>query len=51
MDSTTSRPSARTIHAAVHGCDAPFDFRDGWFDFGSHVERLTLNAHLALRAA
>jgi 5-methylcytosine-specific restriction enzyme A len=38
-------------HAAVHGCDAPFDFREGWFDFGSHVERLALNAHLTLRAA
>jgi hypothetical protein len=38
-------------HAAVHGCDAPFDFKHGWFDFLSHTERLSINAHLELWAA
>ncbi|MBA2668812.1 MAG: HNH endonuclease [Gemmatimonadetes bacterium] len=38
-------------HSAVHSCDAPLDFRAGWFDFGSHTERLRLNSHLTLWAA
>lgn len=38
-------------HAAVHSCDAPLDFKNGWFDFGSHVEHLMLNSHLTLHAA
>lgn len=33
-------------HAAIHGCDAPFDFGDLAFDFGTHREALTLNFHL-----
>lgn len=33
-------------HAAIHGCDAPFDFGDLTFDFGSHREVLHLNTHL-----
>lgn len=33
-------------HAAIHSCDAPFDFGDQAFDFGSHREILQINLHL-----
>jgi hypothetical protein len=33
-------------HRAVHGCDAPFDFRRMAFDFGTRQEMLKLNEHL-----
>lgn len=33
-------------HAAIHGCDAVFDFGDMSFDFGSHREPLLENLHL-----
>ncbi|MGB8645916.1 MAG: HNH endonuclease [Anaerolineae bacterium] len=35
-------------HAAVHQCDAPFDFFDGTFVFSDHREPLQINSHLAL---
>ncbi len=34
-------------HAAVHRSDAPLDFQDYAFDFGSHRESLRLNLHLS----
>lgn len=34
-------------HSAVHGRDAPFDYRDLAFEFGSHRELLRINYHLA----
>lgn len=33
-------------HAAIHGCDACFDFGDMSFDFGTHRIALGLNQHL-----
>jgi len=33
-------------HAAIHRCDAPFDYKDLAFDFGSHRESLKANLHL-----
>lgn len=33
-------------HAAIHGCDAPFDFGDQTFDFGGRREPLKINLHL-----
>jgi 5-methylcytosine-specific restriction enzyme A len=33
-------------HAAIHHCDAPFDFQDYSFDFADHRESLALNIHL-----
>jgi 5-methylcytosine-specific restriction protein A len=33
-------------HAAIHMCDAPFDFGDSSFDFGGHREQLQLKIHL-----
>lgn len=33
-------------HSAIHGCDAPFDYRDLAFDFGGHREPLRINTHL-----
>lgn len=33
-------------HAAIHGCDAPFDFGDQTFDFGGVRERLRVDRHL-----
>jgi 5-methylcytosine-specific restriction protein A len=33
-------------HAAIHGCDAPFDFESLSFDFGAFREPLKLNSHL-----
>lgn len=35
-------------HAAIHRIDAPLDFSDLSFDFGTHRERLTLNKHLEI---
>lgn len=35
-------------HAAIHHCDAPFDFETGAFVFDEHRELLRLNAHLPL---
>jgi hypothetical protein len=37
-------------HAAIHQCDAPFDFRAGAFKFEDHKECLQLNVHLDLWA-
>jgi 5-methylcytosine-specific restriction enzyme A len=34
-------------HAAIHQCDAPFDFSDMSFDFGSHRENLCIDLHLS----
>lgn len=34
-------------HAAIHHADAPFNYLDFMFDFGSHKEPLQLNHHLA----
>lgn len=34
-------------HSAIHRCDAPLDFKDLAFDFGTHREPLQLNNHLA----
>lgn len=33
-------------HAAIHRCDAPLDYRDLTFNFGSHREAITINLHL-----
>jgi 5-methylcytosine-specific restriction protein A len=33
-------------HTAIHHCDAPLDYRDLAFDFGTHKEALMLNLHL-----
>ena len=33
-------------HAAVHSCDAVFDYSDLAFDFGKHREPLRINLHL-----
>lgn len=33
-------------HAAIHRCDAPLDYKDLAFDFGSHRETLKVNFHL-----
>lgn len=33
-------------HSAIHGCDAPFDYRDFAFEFGAHREQLRINHHL-----
>jgi 5-methylcytosine-specific restriction protein A len=33
-------------HAAIHRCDAPLDYSDMAFDFGSHREALQMNYHL-----
>lgn len=33
-------------HAAIHRVDAPLDFRDIAFDFGTHREQIKLNYHL-----
>lgn len=33
-------------HAAIHRCDAPFDYEDLVFGFSSHREELRLNLHL-----
>jgi hypothetical protein len=33
-------------HAAIHGCDAPFDFRSVSFAFPFEPERVQLNKHL-----
>lgn len=33
-------------HAAIHQCDAPFDFAAGMFVFDDHEEALKLNPHL-----
>jgi hypothetical protein len=35
-------------HAAIHRCDAPLDFKDLTFDFGTHREPLQLNNHLVI---
>jgi 5-methylcytosine-specific restriction enzyme A len=37
-------------HAAIHGCDAPFDFRSGAFAFPFEPERVQLNEHLPIWA-
>lgn len=34
-------------HRAVHRTDAPLDFADMAFDFGTHRERLKVNLHLS----
>ncbi len=36
------------LHAAVHRCDAPFDYKTGSFQFKGHVETLKHNKHIAL---
>jgi hypothetical protein len=33
-------------HAAIHKVDAPFDYKDYSFDFGTHKEVIKLNRHL-----
>jgi 5-methylcytosine-specific restriction protein A len=33
-------------HSAIHGCDAPFDYRDFAFEFSEHRELLQINHHL-----
>lgn len=33
-------------HRAIHRCDAPLDYEDLAFDFGTHRERLRLDRHL-----
>lgn len=33
-------------HAAIHRCDAPLDYRDLTFNFGSHREAIKHNLHL-----
>jgi hypothetical protein len=33
-------------HTAIHRCDAPLDYKDLAFDFGSHRELLKVNLHL-----
>jgi len=33
-------------HSAIHGCDAPFDYRDFAFEFSKHREPLQINHHL-----
>lgn len=38
------------IHAAIHRCDAPFDYERGEFLFEDHVEPLMLNRHLQLHS-
>jgi 5-methylcytosine-specific restriction protein A len=35
-------------HAAIHRCDAPLDYRDLTFNFGSHREAITINLHLPI---
>lgn len=35
-------------HSAIHRIDAPLDYLDLAFDFGSHRERVTLNEHLGI---
>jgi len=35
-------------HSAIHQCDAPFDFADSAFSFGSHREILQINLHLTI---
>jgi len=35
-------------HAAIHRCDASFDFKVGKFMFDTHQEAIQLNAHLSL---
>jgi hypothetical protein len=34
-------------HAAIHRCDAPFDFADHTFLFDEHREPLRLDRHIA----
>jgi predicted HNH restriction endonuclease len=33
-------------HSAIHGCDAPFDYRDLAFEFDHHREPLQVNVHI-----
>lgn len=33
-------------HSAIHGCDAPLDYRDLSFDFGNHREKIQLDSHM-----
>lgn len=38
------------LHAAIHRCDAPFDYERGAFIFERHAEPVQLNRHLPLRS-
>lgn len=39
------------VHAAIHRCDAPFDFSSGTFLYPNHREGLLVNRHLAAGTA
>lgn len=32
-------------HSAIHGCDAPLDYKDMSFDFGKHKEKVQITKH------
>jgi 5-methylcytosine-specific restriction enzyme A len=36
-------------HSAIHRVDAPLDYRDMAFDFGTHRENILLNSHLGVQ--